>query len=192
LAGSGKQAGKLRIIGGRWRSRSLPVIDQQGLRPTPDRIRETLFNWLQAQIPGAHCLDLFAGSGALGFEAASRGAATVQMLEKQPDVCARLKKNIQLLQADNVHLQQQDALSWLARQDRAYDLVFVDPPYNSDLLAQSCVLLEQNNHLADTAYIYLESASNQDLPDLPQNWQIIRGKKAGQVGYYLALRQKQD
>ena len=192
MTGSGKQAGKLRIIGGRWRSRTLPVIDQQGLRPTPDRIRETLFNWLQAQIPGAHCLDLFAGSGALGFEAASRGAATVLMLEKQPDVCALLKKNIQLLQADNVQLQQQDALSWLAKSSVAYDVVFVDPPYNSDLLAQSCVLLEQNNHLADTAYIYLESASNQDLPDLPQNWQIIRGKKAGQVGYYLALRQKQD
>ena len=192
MARLSKQVGKLRIIGGHWRSRTLPVIDKQGLRPTPDRIRETLFNWLQTQIAGAHCLDLFAGSGALGFEAASRGASTVLMLENQPDACDVLKKNIQLLKADNVNLQQQDALSWLARSSQTYDVVFVDPPYNSDLLAQSCILLEQNNHLADTAYIYLESASNQDLPDLPQNWQIIRGKKAGQVGYYLALRQKQD
>ena len=184
--------GKLRIIGGHWRSRKLPVIDHQGLRPTPDRIRETLFNWLQAQIPGAHCLDLFAGSGALGFEAASRGAASVLMLEKQPDVCAVLKENIRLLKAESIQIEQQDALSWLAKSSESFDVVFVDPPYNSDFLAQSCGLLEQNNHLADEAYIYLELASNQDLPDLPQNWQIIRGKKAGQVGYYLALRQKQD
>lgn len=192
MAGVSNKPGKLRIIGGRWRSRILPVIDQEGLRPTPDRIRETLFNWLQAEVSGASCLDLFAGSGALSFEAASRGATTVLMLEKQAAACDVLKKNIQLLKADNLQLQQQDALNWLAQTSGKYDLVFVDPPYNSDLLAQSCLLLEQNNHLADEAYIYLECASNQDLPDLPQNWQIIRGKKAGQVGYYLALRQKQD
>lgn len=186
------KTGKLRIIGGRWRSRVLPVIEQQGLRPTPDRVRETLFNWLQAEVPDARCLDLFAGSGALGFEAASRGAASLLMLEKQATVCDVLKSNIKLLGAENIQLQQCDALQWLVSATETYDLVFVDPPYNTDLLARSCQLLEQNHLLANEAYIYLECASNQKLPDLPQNWQIIRGKKAGQVGYYLALRQKQD
>jgi len=143
-------------------------------------------------MPGAQCLDLFAGSGVLGFEAASRGAASVLLLEKQMNVCAVLKSNIQLLEADNIQVEQQDSLNWLAKSSGLYDVVFVDPPYNDDLLANACRLLEQNNHLADEAYIYIESASNQDLPDLPQNWQIIRGKKAGQVGYYLALRKKQD
>ena len=186
------KVGKLRIIGGQWRSRVLPVIEQQGLRPTPDRVRETLFNWLQAEIPGARCLDLFTGSGALGFEAASRGAKKVLMLEKQGAACEVLKNNIRLLAADNIELHQQDAMTWLATPSESFDLVFVDPPYATDLLAKSCWLLEQNQHLADEAYIYLECPSNQDLPDLPQNWQIIRGKKAGQVGYYLALRNKQD
>ncbi|MDH5765284.1 MAG: 16S rRNA (guanine(966)-N(2))-methyltransferase RsmD [Gammaproteobacteria bacterium] len=186
-----KRSGKLRIIGGRWRSRVLPVVDQQGLRPTPDRVRETLFNWLQAEVPGARCLDLFAGSGALGFEAASRGAAEVQLVEKQAAACDVLQSNIKLLGAENIQLDQQDVVHWLAMTGRQYDLVFVDPPYDAGLLAETCALLEKNQHLADEAFIYLECASNQNLPDLPQNWQIIRGKKAGKVGYYLALRQKQ-
>ncbi|MCW9013843.1 MAG: 16S rRNA (guanine(966)-N(2))-methyltransferase RsmD [Gammaproteobacteria bacterium] len=184
-------AGRLRIIGGKWRSRQLPVIAQPGLRPTPDRVRETLFNWLQAVVPGARCLDLFAGSGALGIEAASRGAAEVLLIEQQADACKMLTKNVQALAASNIEIQQQDALQWLQRGNAraaAYDLVFIDPPYDSPLLPAACQLLEANNWLADEACIYFELASNQVLPELPANWEIIRGKKAGQVSYHLVKR----
>jgi len=168
----------------------LPVMDQPGLRPTPDRVRETLFNWLQGNIAGARCLDLFAGSGALGFEAASRGAAQVVLVENQPAACALLQDNIQTLGAQQrVQLQQQDALQWLARCGQVFDVVFVDPPYGAGLLGQVCALLEQHHCLAAEALIYLELASDQPLPELPANWQLIRGKKAGQVGYHLAKRQ---
>lgn len=184
-------SGQLRIIGGRWRSRVLPVIEQTGLRPTPDRVRETLFNWLQAYVPGARCLDLFAGSGALGFEAASRGAAEVVMIEQQAAACKILAENIKTLQASNISLHQQDALSWLKTNQQSFDLVFLDPPYDADLLAESCRVLEDSQSLAEGAAIYLELSSQDALPALPQNWQIIRGKKAGQVSYHLAIRQTQ-
>ena len=188
-------AGRLRIIGGKWRSRQLPIIDQTGLRPTPDRVRETLFNWLQAIVPDARCLDLFAGSGALGFESASRGAAQVDMVELQDKTCRVLKQNVSLLGAGNIHVYQQDALQWLREpedQDKLYDLVFLDPPYASDVLNECCHLLEQDHWLADEAYIYLELSSDNELGELPPNWQIIRGKKAGQVSYHLVERSKPD
>ncbi len=184
--------GNLRIIGGEWRSRKLPVADVPGLRPTPDRVRETLFNWLQTQIPGAHCLDVFAGSGALGFEAASRGAAEVVMLEKDRLAGKLLADNIRLLQARNIQLLQTDAIHWLHKAGQRFDIVFVDPPYATDLLVQTCRLLEQQSWLNDNAYIYLELSSQQTLPELPTNWQILKGKKAGEVGYYLIQRQQQD
>lgn len=180
--------GQLRIIGGQWRSRRLPVLEQPGLRPTPDRVRETLFNWLQAEIPGARCLDLFAGSGALGFEAASRGAAQVFLVEQQPAACQVLQGNIALLKADHIRLLSVDAMQFLQGPAQPFDVVFVDPPYASDLLAECCQLLEQKQWLAQDASIYIELASGDDLPPLPDNWHIIRGKKAGQVGYYLAKR----
>ena len=196
--GISKTEGRLRIIGGRWRSRQLPVIDLPGLRPTTDRVRETLFNWLQADIPAAHCLDLFAGSGALGFEAASRGAEQVVMLELQAEAYKKLCDNKQSLAADNIQCLQQDAIEWLTRaglekttergEHPAFEVVFVDPPYASNLLGQACVLLEQSHLLADDAKIYIEHPTQQALPELPLNWQIIRGKKAGQVGYYLVQR----
>ncbi|MDH5485048.1 MAG: 16S rRNA (guanine(966)-N(2))-methyltransferase RsmD [Gammaproteobacteria bacterium] len=181
--------GKLRIIGGRWRSRVLPVIEQAGLRPTPDRVRETLFNWLQAYVPGAQCLDLYAGSGALGFEAASRGAAGVVLIEQQAAACQLLAENIKTLQAPNISLHQQDALAWLRGNQQVFDLVFLDPPYDADLLAESCRLLEDSQSLSEGAAIYLELSSQHELPALPENWHIIRGKKAGQVSYHLAIRQ---
>ena len=179
----------MRIIGGRWRSRVLPVIDQPGLRPTPDRVRETLFNWLQSDIPGSRCLDLFTGSGALGLEAASRGASQVTLIENQPATCRILSDNIKSLAADNIELLQQDALLWLNKAGQAYDVVFVDPPYDSDCLADVCQKLEQHHWLSDRAMIYIELPSEQEIPALPENWQIIRGKTAGQVGYYLAQRE---
>ena len=180
--------GQLRIIGGQWRSRRLPVVEQPGLRPTPDRVRETLFNWLQAELPGARCLDLFAGSGALGFEAASRGASQVILVEQQPAVCRILQGNIELLKADNIRLQSADAMQFLQGAAQPFDVVFVDPPYASQLLTDCCQLLEQKQWLAEDASIYIELPSGDDLPPLPDNWHIIRGKKAGQVGYYLAKR----
>ena len=186
------RAGKLRIIAGQWRSRVLPIVEQPGLRPTPDRVRETLFNWLQSVVPGSRCLDLFAGSGALGFEAASRGAAEVVLVEKQTDACRVLDDNIRTLKAEQIKLVNRDALQWLAGCDQPFDVVFLDPPYALELLAESCRLLEQHQCLADEAYVYLELASNQQLPELPANWQLIRSKRAGQVSYHLAIRQRAE
>ena len=196
--GSQKTEGRLRIIGGRWRSRQLPVVDLPGLRPTTDRVRETLFNWLRSDISAAHCLDLFAGSGALGFEAASRGAEQVVMLELQAEAYKKLCDNKQSLAADNIQCLQQDAIEWLTKaglareaemvEQHAFDIVFLDPPYASNLLERACALLEQSHLLAADAKIYIEYSTQQALPELPINWQIIRGKKAGQVGYYLAQR----
>jgi 16S rRNA (guanine966-N2)-methyltransferase len=184
--------GSLRIIGGRWRNRKLPVVDLPGLRPTTDRVRETLFNWLQADIPGAYCLDCFAGSGALGFEAASRGAEQVIMLELQTEAYKKLCDNKRILAADNIQCLQQDATQWLKAvemvEQQQVDVVFLDPPYASNLLEQICALLEQSAILAVNAKIYIEHSTKQALPELPENWQIIRGKKAGQVSYHLIQR----
>ncbi|HED34489.1 MAG TPA: 16S rRNA (guanine(966)-N(2))-methyltransferase RsmD [Gammaproteobacteria bacterium] len=181
--------GKLRIIGGRWRSRQLPVAALEGLRPTTDRVRETLFNWLQGETGGAHCLDLFAGSGALGFEAASRGAASVLMLELQAPAVAQLKDNIKQLQAESIQIVREDALEWLKTAPATpWDIVFIDPPFASDYLAQTCGLLENGSWLAEKATIYLEMDSARPLPALPANWHIVKEKKAGQVCYYLAKR----
>ena len=121
--------GRLRIVGGEWRGRRLPVLDQPGLRPTPDRVRETLFNWLAPLITGARCLDLFAGSGALGFEAASRGAGRVVMIEKSANVVRVLRENRLLLDARQVEVIHADAGPWLAGQAEPFDLVFLDPPF---------------------------------------------------------------
>jgi len=184
-----KSAGKLRIVGGQWRSRQLPVAGLDGLRPTTDRVRETLFNWLQGDIAGACCLDLFAGSGALGFEAASRGAASVMMLELQLQAVEILTENVQALQAQNIQLQQQDALEWLKTAPvKCYDIVFIDPPFSSDYLLQACQLLENRSWLSEKAAIYLEASSRSPLPELPAGWTIVKEKKAGLVCYYLAKR----
>ena len=184
-----KPQGKLRIIGGKWRRRVLPVVDLPGLRPTSDRVRETLFNWLQDDISGARCLDLFAGSGALGFEAASRGATSTTMLEVQSKASAVLAENIKTLKADNIQLLRQDAIAWLKAHGQInngseksaslpFDIVFLDPPFDSDLLAQACDLLERQQCLSEHAYIYLEVNGKQGLPDLPENWSIQKEKKS--------------
>lgn len=178
--------GKLRIIGGEWRSRQLPVLDLPGLRPTTDRVRETLFNWLQNDIPGARCLDLFAGSGALGFEAASRGAGSVTLLELQPAAADQLVENMQLLQAQQMQLVRTNALNWLAQyQGQPFDLVFLDPPFDSDLLEPAVRCLHQKQLLSNDACVYIECDADQPLPELPPGWQLTKQKKAGQVSYYL-------
>lgn len=184
-------AGSLRIIGGHWRSRILHFPDRPGLRPTPDRVRETLFNWLQADVPGSVCLDLFAGSGALGLEAASRGAREVLMLEQDKAAAQALLQNISTLSAVQAKVVQRDTMAFLqagrAPDAPAFDLVFVDPPYQSGLLTPCCALLEQGGWLADNAKIYLECEAASE-PVVPAGWQLLKQKRAGQVAYYLFTR----
>jgi len=178
--------GQLRIIGGHYRGRKLPVPAQPGLRPTADRVRETLFDWLQPVIAGSRCLDLFAGSGALGFEAASRGAAEVLMIERSEPVTRVLAANIRTLGTVQVRVHRADALRWLAGRGGPFDLVFLDPPFHRNLLAPSCTLLNDRGWLAPGALVYLETPANQVLPELPGDWTLIRDRQAGQVRFALA------
>ncbi len=185
---SGTAQGQLRIIAGKWRSRKLAFPQQEELRPTPDRVRETLFNWLQADIPGSRCLDMFAGSGALGFEAASRGAGEVVMIEQRRDTASALTDNIKLLDADNLQIVIADAVEWLRNNQRAFDIVFLDPPYKSGLLGQCCEILQSGQSLAENAKIYLEHARGDDAIAIPDSWECLKDKSAGQVTYKLFIR----
>ena len=183
------RAGSLRIIAGKWRSRKLAFPAQVNLRPTPDRVRETLFNWLQADVPGSRCLDLFAGSGALGFEAASRGAAEVVMIEQNRTAASALARNIESLAADNIEIVVADALTWLSNDPvRKFDLVFLDPPYKAGLLAECCKRLECGQRLAENAKIYAEHAAGDDESFVPDNWVCLKHRRAGQVVYKLFSR----
>jgi len=183
----------VRIIGGAWRGRKLEFPAIEGLRPTPDRVRETLFNWLQNYLPGARCLDLFSGSGALGLEALSRGAASVTFVDQAPEVINQLRSNLNTLKAQNAELIGRSAPEWLQQrpvnEEVRYDLVFMDPPFRKGLAAPVCTLLEQRQMLADGALIYLETETELQLEQLPQNWQLYREKQAGQVAYRLFIRQ---
>jgi len=187
---SQKQApsGQVRIISGLWRGRKLPVHDAEGLRPTTDRVKETLFNWLAQDIPHAKCLDLFAGSGGLGFESASRQADKVTMLEMNSQAFAQLKTNIASLKASNIEAIHTDSLAFLRQSGQAYDVVFIDPPFRQGLLQESVALLEQNGWLADNAMIYIECEKELAIADLPSNWELYREKTAGQVCYRLFER----
>ena len=166
---------QVRIIGGTARRRLIHFPDGDGLRPTPDRVRETLFNWLGQDLTGRVCLDLFAGSGALGFEAASRHAKRVVMIEQSRVVHRALQDNAKQLQLTNVVLFNTDALNWLARDQTSFDVVFIDPPFASDLLAQCLAVLHP--HLASDALVYAECAA---WPDL-EGWEMLRELKAGMV-----------
>ncbi len=148
--------GHVRIIGGQWRGSKLPVADVAGLRPSADRVRETLFNWLQQKLPGARVLDLFAGTGALGFEAASRGAAQAVLVERDPALAASLRASAARLHAENVEAVCDDALRWLAREPHArFDIVFLDPPFDAALWQPALAALRP--WLATDAWLYLES-----------------------------------
>lgn len=178
---------EVRIIAGRWRGRRIVVPDGEGLRPTPDRVRETVFNWLQPVLADARCLDLFAGSGALGFEALSRGAAISTFIERDPGVCRQLRTTAASLGADNAHIECGDAARWLATaQPKPFDVVFLDPPYASELLPVVCQTLATSGWLAPGASIYLEAPAAAALSFLPEKWTVMRSKRAGQVGYHLA------
>ncbi|MEO1878519.1 MAG: 16S rRNA (guanine(966)-N(2))-methyltransferase RsmD [Methylococcales bacterium] len=179
---------KLRIIAGEWRSRQLVFTDFPGLRPTPARIRETLFNWLQQDLIGSQCLDLFAGSGALGFEAASRGADSVVMVEKNANACRLIKQNTDKLSARQIKIISSDVFKFLAGDASPFNLVFLDPPFTKGLAQQSCHWLEDKGWLAAQAKIYVEVEKQLDLNDMPENWHCLKNKQAGQVAYYLFQR----
>ncbi|WP_034945022.1 16S rRNA (guanine(966)-N(2))-methyltransferase [Erwinia oleae] len=185
-------AGQIRIIGGQWRGRKLPVPDSAGLRPTTDRIRETLFNWLAPVIQGARCLDCFAGSGALALEALSRHAASATLLELERPVAQQLEKNLATLGAQTGNVINANALKWLEQNGEPYDVVFIDPPFRKGLLEQTLTLLETKGWLAEDALIYVESEVENGLPPLPQNWQPHREKVAGQVACRLFIRRADE
>jgi 16S rRNA (guanine966-N2)-methyltransferase len=178
--------GQLRIIGGRWRGRRLSVPEAEGLRPTPDRVRETLFNWLQPYLAGAGCLDLFAGTGALCLEALSRGAGRVVMVEKAAPVVERLRQHVAMLGAENAEVTQADAVEYLRQAPTAFDIIFLDPPFRSNLIARCAELVEARGWIKSGGLIYVESPSRMEPLPLPATWELIRSKQAGQVGYHLA------
>ncbi|MCT8342663.1 16S rRNA (guanine(966)-N(2))-methyltransferase [Photorhabdus kleinii] len=180
--------GQIRIIGGKWRGRKLPVPDSPGLRPTTDRVRETLFNWLSPVIQEAHCLDCYAGSGALGLEALSRYAAQVTLIEYERNIAKQLSANLDLLSTQNAEVINDSALTYLSQSGKPYDVVFLDPPFRKGMLSETIKLLEEQNWLADESWIYVEAESESTAIDVPVNWQLHREKVAGQVAYRLYIR----
>lgn len=183
------QTNRVRIIGGEHRGRRLAFPSVNGLRPTPDLVRETLFNWLQPVLPGAVCLDLFAGSGVLGLEAASRGAARVVMVDSSAAAVAQIRENVELLRLERVRVEQADATSWLDRTPpEPADIVFLDPPYDANLLEGACGLLEQRGWLKTRARIYVEADVGDSLATPAALWAQIRQKRSGRVCYTLFSR----
>ena len=181
----------LRIIGGEWRGRRIRFPGEGGIRPTPDRVRETLFNWLMARVPGSRCLDLFAGSGALGLEALSRGAAHATFIERERRNVASLRETTALLAPGRSTVIEADALAWLAGPPQSFDIVFLDPPFAAGVLVEATCLLEARGWLAADAYIYMEMPAKAVVPALPGGWESHRSGRAGAVGYHLARRQGQ-
>lgn len=179
--------GEVRIIAGLWRGRKLPVLSSDGLRPTGDRIKETLFNWLMPYMANSYCLDCFAGSGSLGFEALSRQAKAVTFLEKESTVAMQLKKNVQALQcAERAEVINQDSLLFLnfSQNTPRFDVVFLDPPFHFGLAEQAITLLAQHNWLKPNALIYVETEKDKSCT-VPSNWSLLKEKVTGQVAYRL-------
>lgn len=180
--------GKVRIIGGRWRGRKLTVADAPGLRPTGDRARETLFNWLQHDIPGARCLDLFAGSGALGLEAASRGAASVVLVERDRRLAQALENLTgQWPGGEMVSVVHADALHWLEQAPGGWDIVMIDPPFDAGLHQPALAALAQPGKLAASARVYLESRARDGI-EPGDGWQVLKDKRMGEVRLQLLRR----
>lgn len=179
----------LRIIGGTWRSRRLKFIDSPKIRPTPDRVRETLFNWLAANINGATCLDLFAGSGALGFEAMSRGADQVVLVEEDARIAAMLNEQIELFNAQAIEIKNQNALTYLQNVNQQYDVIFLDPPFDCDLLEKVIPMILKQQVLSVGGLLYVESAAQQKaikcLEKSLETLNCIREKISGEVRYAL-------
>ena len=171
---------RVRIIGGQHRRRLLEFPDAQGLRPTPDRVRETLFNWLEQDLTGKHCLDLFAGSGALGLEAASRGAEQVVLVENNREAFRALQKNCEKLPCTHAELRCEDGLEYLRRENKRYDVIFVDPPFSSDLLPRVMQIVA--GKLTEQGLLYVETGQLFE-PGAP--WIVMKRARAGQVHYQL-------
>jgi len=187
-----KTKNQVRIIGGKWRSRKLHFPDLPTLRPTPDRVRETLFNWLSPYIVGARCLDLFAGSGALGFEALSRGAASVVMIDQSPVVIKQLRENAKILntEKDMEFFCESIPSKTFSLSPHQFDIVFLDPPFHQNYISQCCEWLEDTHCLAENALIYIEIESNMPQPlPIPESWKILKSQKAGQVSAYLIKKE---
>ena len=179
--------GKIRIIAGQWRGRKLEVLDAPGLRPTPDRVRETLFNWLQMDVAGATCLDLFAGTGALGFEALSRGASAVVMVESHAPLYKKLVEHAERLGSEHHDIQQADALSWLQQTGKQFDIIFLDPPFKQGLIERCCEIIKQHDLLKPGGKLYIEA--EQGLA-MPAGWEVLKHKQAGQVQSVLLTQQE--
>ncbi|WP_455204158.1 16S rRNA (guanine(966)-N(2))-methyltransferase RsmD [Kaarinaea lacus] len=182
----------VRIIGGKWRGKKISFADISTLRPTPDRVRETVFNWLQFHLSNAKVLDLFAGSGIFGLESLSRGAAISVFVDANAKAVSHIKASLADMQIDYASVVQNDVLRFLEQNssNQRFDIVFLDPPYGENLLQPSMELLEKNHWLADQAYIYLEAESRNKQIPLPPQWQLHRSKISGQVGYHLAIRRQ--
>ncbi len=177
-----KSTGQIRIISGQWRGRKLPVQDVMGLRPTTDRQKETLFNWLQGALDGARVLDLYAGAGGLGFEALSRYASELVAVEKERNVARQLQHNAQTLGA-KAKVVQMDVLVFLQQSAEPFDLVFIDPPFRQQLVKPTLERLSP--WLSDSAWVYLETEAELAMPELPDGWELYRDKVAGQSHAYL-------
>ncbi|MDQ6573704.1 MAG: 16S rRNA (guanine(966)-N(2))-methyltransferase RsmD [Haemophilus parahaemolyticus] len=178
-----KAMGEVRVIAGLWRGRKLSVLNAEGLRPTTDRVKETLFNWLMMDVANARCLDCFAGSGSLGIEALSRQAQAVVFLEKFANAAQQLKKNLASLKTDKGTVINTDTLTYLSQKNSTepFEIIFIDPPFHHNLVPQVLTLLQQNNWLAENALIYVETEKNHPPLLLAENWQIIKEKSAGIV-----------
>jgi len=176
--------GNIRIIAGKHKGRKLPVLMADGLRPTTDRVKETVFNWLMPYLQGSRCLDCFAGAGSLGFEAYSRGASSVLMIELNKQAANQLQTNINTLNASAMSIKQTDTLAYLTGQATGFDIVFIDPPFNKGMVDQVIGHLSQG-WLNKGAMVYLEMEAHAPLPSLPSNWHLEKEKVAGQVAYRL-------
>lgn len=194
MSNSATNCSKVRIIAGRWRGRKISFPVNLSIRPTPDRVRETLFNWLTPYIIDSHCLDLYAGSGVLGFEALSRGATEMVFVDSEKAIIKNLEVQHQILKIDfeiekrilnRVKYQHCDALAYLDTLNIKFDLVFLDPPYQKNMLPAVIKLLADKNLMTKNGIIYLEMAKNELLPDIPENWQVIKNKVMSQVACYL-------
>ena len=180
----------MRIIAGRWRRRRLPVAAAGEIRPTPDRVRETLFNWLGTGVEGKRCLDLFAGTGALGFEAASRGAKAVVLVERDRNAAAALELAVRALGADNVEVERADALGWTPPDGVRFDIVFLDPPWSGPAPETLLARLDRADALASGCMAYLETERDPADIELPPGWRFLRTRRAGRVRYHLASRNR--
>lgn len=177
-----KRPGTVRIIAGKWKGRRLAVPDLPGLRPSGDRARETLFNWLQADVRGARCADLFAGTAALGLEAASRGAAEVVLVELNRTAAASIRSSLDMLGADNCRLVEGDALSWLRScEPGSLDLVFVDPPFDAQLESEVLQLIQERECLSSGGLAYVETPRNAPPAAFLKGWETVREKTLGDV-----------